>query len=60
MSPETARDQAEAFVAWSCRMPAGGWDELFARWSRSKDFAPSDERAIRRALVAMGVKVRAA
>lgn len=60
MSPETARDQSESYLAYESKH--GDFidrRETFRRWCMSKDFSREDRQMIRRALAEIGVKVAA-
>ena len=41
-----ARRQAEAFLAWVCRLGPADPERAFRQWARSKDFAPRAARRI--------------
>lgn len=45
MTPETARDQAEQYIAYSQR--GGG---TFVAWAKSKDYSPSERQQVLMAL----------
>lgn len=49
LSDEAVKHQAEAFIAWSARK---GYDfiDAFSMWAATKDFAPADLAAIRKAI----------
>lgn len=48
MTAEQHEQQARQFAGWHGKR-GGDWLESFAVWAESKDFAPSDLLAIRRA-----------
>lgn len=59
MSPETARNQAESYLAYESKHDFIDRRETFRRWCMSKDFSREDRQMIRRALAEIGVKVAA-
>jgi hypothetical protein len=60
LRPESVILQALAFLDWQRRQQTP-WREAWVRWSASKDFAPTDGRAIFRVVqAAVGASRRAA
>jgi hypothetical protein len=60
LSPSSVLHQAEAFLDFAAKL-GDPWRSHWPRWSTSKDFEPTDSRAIFRAVqAAVGASERAA
>lgn len=51
LSPSSVLHQAEAFLDFAAKL-GGPWRSHWPRWSTSKDFDPTDSRAILKAVMA--------